>query len=154
MLEIRQANSKDIDLLATWTHALHLHEDDGNVPHHPNIKANLKKWLELEMDNKNGLFLIALEESEPIGFIFATSVVNDNGFLSNPLKGVIHLLWVNKEFRNQGVANALTEAIESCFSELSIGYIECSYTIKNQLAEKFWTRLNFRPYSVNARKLL
>lgn len=154
MLEIRQAHTKDLTLLTHWTYLLHCHEDDGVIATHPEFKSRLEEWLAAELTNSNGLFLVATIKNKPIGFIHATSIINDNGFLASPMKGMIHLLWIEPEFRQQQVAKTLTEATEACFKDLGIGYVECAFTVKNQLAESFWFKQGYLPYSTTARKVL
>lgn len=154
MVEIRQATSKDLEQLTNWTLAIHFHEDDNSIPPHPELKQRLSKWLHSELVDNNGLFLIAEVECLSVGFIYANSVINDNGFLASPIKGVIHLLWVDENYRCQKIAEKLTESIEACFKELAISYIECSFTDSNELAKLFWISQGFTPHSVTARKLL
>lgn len=154
MLEIRQAISSDLTLLAEWTYSLHCHEDDQSIATHPQFKSKLNAWLQSEFESTNGLFLVAQDQQQPIGFIYASTIINDNGFLASPMKGVIHLLWVEKEFRQKKVGERLTKSIETCFKELGVGYVECSFTAINQLAQNFWRKQNYMPYSTTARKIL
>ncbi len=153
-LILRQAKVIDIDIMTDFTLKLHQHEDDGTIEAHLNFHSNLKKWLSAELDNPNALFLIAEYEQCPIGFIGATSVINDNGFLANPLKGVIQLLWISSEYRNKHIANQLVAEVEICFKEVGIGYVECSYTNTNKLANKFWDKQGYKGNSITARKFL
>jgi len=154
IVNIRQATMEDIKLIVKWTVELHHHEDDGDLKMHPNFHANIQKWLGQELDNSNSLFLIAQANEIPIGFVFATSILNDNGFLAEPMKGVVHLLWVDKNYRKQNTAGILVEEIEKCFSSLGITYIECNYTSNNQLAQFFWDKKGYQQRSITARKVL
>lgn len=151
---IRQANPRDIDVIFQYTIALHQHEDDGEIPPHKHFTINLKKWLLSELNNLASLFLIIEDKRIPFGFIGATSIVNDNGFLESPVKGVIQLLWVDKDYRNKHAANMLLEEVEKCFRELGIQFSECSYTVSNSLAESFWTKNGYLKSSITNRKKL
>jgi ribosomal protein S18 acetylase RimI-like enzyme len=153
-VEIIQANTEDLDLITRWTTALHQHEDDGELPTHPHFSQNLKKWLELEINNNNTLFLIARIDQEPVGFIAGTSIINDNGLIAAPLKGFIQLLWIDENYRKNNIAQQLLQAIEDCFKSIGIAYIECQYTQKNQLANQFWQAQGYNKTAVVARKVI
>ena len=153
-IELRQANSDDLEIIISFTHAIHLQEDDGKIPPHRNFTTNLKSWLALELENSLSLFLIAEVETKPVGFIGATTVINDNGFLENPTKGVINLIWVNKENRRKHLAKKLVSTIENCFLENSVNLIECSFTQSNLLANKFWSNAGYEVHSLTARKII
>ena len=162
-INIRQASIDDLPLILSFTHAIHLQEDDQSIPTNPNFLSHLEKWLKQELENSLSLFLIAeiqselkksKEENITVGFIGSTTVINDNGFLINPTKGVIHLLWVEKKYRRQGISKQLVTVIESCFKENAINVIECSFTKKNTLAEHFWNDAGYQVQSLTARKIL
>ncbi|MDH5434600.1 MAG: GNAT family N-acetyltransferase [Gammaproteobacteria bacterium] len=150
----RQATKDDLSLISKWTYRLYKHEDDKQLKPHPDIKNNLSKWLSAELVNSNSLFVIAEIKGKPKGFIGAACVLNDNEFLMNPMKGVIQLLWLDKSIRHQGIASQLVKQIELCFQDLGISYVECGFTAKNQLAQNFWTRQQYLPCSITARKMI
>lgn len=151
---IRQASADDLPQVLVWTLALHQHEDDASLPMHPNFSDNLQRWLKLELENPNNLFLIAENQQQPAGFISARTVINDNGFLADPVKGVINLIWVDSQHRNQQIATQLLEQAELCLAAVGVTYIECSYTATNLLARQFWDNKNYFPAAVTARKQL
>jgi len=134
--------------------SLHQHEDDGKIPTHNNFESNLQKWLLLELENPRSLYLIIEVENIPVGFVGATSILNDNGFLGNPIKGVIQLLWIVPEYRKKRAAELLLEEVEHCFRQIGIKYVECTYTVTNQLAEYFWEKQGYKKNSVTARKII
>ncbi len=153
-VDIAQVTAEDIDLITRWTIALHQHEDDGKLKPHQHFEKNLKKWLSLEIDNNNSLFLLALIKQKPVGFIAGTSIINDNGLIAAPLKGFIQLLWVEEPFRKQKIAHSLLESIENCFLSIGIEYIECQYTKKNNLAHQFWQDKGYKANALIARKII
>ena len=153
-ITVRQAILEDLEQMTQWTLELHQHEDDGDLKMRPDFGSNLNKWLSQELTNANSLFLIAQSKGTPVGFIFANSVINDNGFLLDPLKGIVHLLWVVKDYRKQHVAAKLLDETEKCFSTININYVECNYTANNQLARKFWDKKGYIQRSITARKAL
>jgi len=154
ILDIRQATIDDLELLTQWTALLHRHEDDGVLKMHQHFLINLNKWLQAELNNSNNLFLIALSNGEPAGFIFSASVINDNGFLESTLKGIVHLLWVDESFRKLNIAATLLDEVEKCLASIGISYVECNYTANNQLAKSFWDKKHYKQSSITARKIL
>lgn len=161
---IRTANIDDLELILKFTLKLHDHENDKIVATHDRFEKNLEKWLIAELSNPQSLFLVAIvndilpsnseiDHSRTIGFVGATSIINDNGFLKDPIKGVINLLWVEEKYRKLNIAKSLIENIEECFKNIGINYFECTYTNNNQLARKFWNELGYQCHAVMARKI-
>lgn len=154
MLEIGQATTDDLDAIYNWTLQLHNHEDDSQLDVGANFEQNLKRWVEQELNNINSLYLVARYKNRPVGFIGATTVINDSGFLDIPMKGIVQLIWVDKEHRQLNIALRLLEEIENCFKSIDIKYIECTFTVNNELAKSFWGKSGFIPFSTSARKIL
>jgi ribosomal protein S18 acetylase RimI-like enzyme len=153
-LNIRECLSSDIDKITEFTLALHLHESDQQLVPHANFSDNLKKWLESELGSNNSLLLLAEKDQKAAGFVCASSVINDNGFLQQPLKGIIQLLWVEPEYRKRNIAQQLVNTVELCFKESGINYVECSFMVNNSLASHFWTQQGYIVNSVTCRKIL
>ncbi len=153
-IQTRQAIVNDLQTIVKFTLKLHQHEDDGNIASHINFKCNLTQWLTNELDDPRTLFLIAEDNREPVGFIGATTIINDNGFLANPIKGVIQLLWIEPEYRKNHLADKLVSDIEQCFKSMGIAYIECTYTASNQEAKSFWSKQAYKENSITARKFI
>ena len=154
LLDIYQASLEDLDLVCEWTLKLHQHEDDGKLVSNNNFERNIRKWLTQELSNPNSLFLIALLDKKPTGFIFSTSVINDNGFLAAPLKGVFHLIWVEPSYRKKNIAARLLDEVENCLQSIGVTYIECSYTANNHLAKTFWDNNKYIQSTITAKKIL
>ncbi|PHS19784.1 MAG: hypothetical protein COA86_03220 [Kangiella sp.] len=158
-ISFRQATADDLAQIVSFTNSIHLQEDDQSIPTNKHFLFNLEKWLKEELNNSLSLFLIAdfennFGQTNSIGFIGATTVINDNGFLENPTKGVINLLWIEKEHRKKNIAKQLVSMIEDCFKENAINVIECSFTDTNELAKKFWSNMHYKIFSVTARKII
>ena len=151
---IREASINDLDTITQYAFALHQYEDDREIAPHQGFYLNLKTWLSAELSNPRSLFLMAENGNKPIGFIGATSIINDNGFLANPIKGVIQLLWVESEYRKNHIAKKLVDEIEHCFKEIGIEYVECTYTASNWLAKSFWEKQGYKKNSITARKFI
>lgn len=153
-ITFREASLLDLDIITQYTLEIHQYEDDGAVSPHVNFLQNLKNWLSTEINNPRSLFLIAETNNTPIGFIGSTSVINDNGFLANPIKGIIQLLWVVPEYRKKHIAEKMVDEVEHCFREIGVEYVECNYTVANKIAESFWEGLEYKKNSITARKFI
>ena len=152
-LHLRQASSSDLELLLKYTLELHQYEDDGQLKSNQSFHENLLHWLTNELNNPLSLYLIAEVDKTPVGFIGATTLINDNGFLENPTKGLIQLIWIENAFRKNGIAKKLLSEIEKCFIENGIKYAEAVHTSVNPLAEKFWNQMGYRYHSSIVRKI-
>ena len=151
---VRQAEASDLLKILAYTLKLHQHEDDGQLKNNSLFEANLKRWLTNELNNPLSLFLIAESNEKAIGFIGATTVINDNGFLDDPTKGLIQLLWVEERYRKQHVAQKLLAEVENCFKHSGVNYVEANYTSTNKLAESFWGKCGYLQSSITVRKFL
>lgn len=67
--------------------------------------------------------------------------------------GLIEHCWVEKEYRMNGLATKLVEAIESWFRENSIQHIDVQYLLGNTEAEIAWEKLGYKPYRIISRKI-
>ncbi|MBV1910141.1 MAG: GNAT family N-acetyltransferase [Kangiellaceae bacterium] len=153
-MKIRQCDIKDLDIITEFTARLQKYENDGQLIYHPNFELNLKRWIEAEILSSNSLLLIAEVKGNPVGFIASSSSINDNGFLSDPIKGIVQLLWVEPHYRQQKFAKHLLENVETCFKELGINYVECSFTEKNKEVGSFWQANGYFSVAHTARKIL
>lgn len=153
-MNIRQCIYEDLDTIVRFTLKLHLHEQDNELLPHPKFESNIKRWITTELNNTNSLLLIAQDNQQPTAFIAATSIINDNGFLAEPIKGIIQLLWVEEPFRHLKIAENLLAQVEACFIESGIKYVECNYTASNGLAKSFWDKSGYHQISSTCRKLL
>lgn len=151
-LSIVQAVKRDLELIFQWTLKLHKHEDNGYLEMNLDFYNNLKQWINQELTNPNSLYLIAHLDQSPAGFIAATTVINDNGFLASPMKGVVNLLWVEQQYREKNIAQTLLKKVESCFKDIGINHIECHYTVGNNLAKGFWAKSGYHEQSTSAIK--
>jgi ribosomal protein S18 acetylase RimI-like enzyme len=152
-LLIRQAIKKDLKDLLHFSHAIHQHEDEQLLTMHPHFLERLKTWLLDMLNNPLALFLIAEYNKSTIGFIGGITHINDNGFLVEPSKGVIHLLWVEKNYRRHHIGQKLLMNMEACFKELGINITECSFTHQNKEAIVFWNKMGYNQHSITAIKV-
>jgi ribosomal protein S18 acetylase RimI-like enzyme len=153
-LNIRECSQQDLDIVTNYTLSLHQHENEKGIQAHPNLKTNIRKWLQSEIDSTNSLILIAETDGNPIGFVCATTTINDNGFIAQPLKGIIQLLWVEEPNRQKKVAEKLIATIELCLQEAGVSYVECTYVDGNLSAKHFWRNQGYQVTSLTCRKFL
>ncbi len=154
ILSIRQAESDDLEQLHQWSLQLHQHEQPQILTPHSEFETRLKHWLENDLNSENSLTLIGELNSVAVGFILGSIEMMPSGFTEQAIKGWIKLLWVDPEYRKQGVAKQLVSAIESCFKECHVHYVECHYTANNQLAQHYWQSVGYTPTTVTAGKIL
>lgn len=153
-MNIRECTPDDLDTVTQYTLALHYHENETGIQPHPDLTDNLKRWLEAEIFSNNSLILIAEIDNKPIGFICAATVINDNGLIAQPLKGVIQLLWIEPVYRKKKAAEELVKMVEICLQETGVTYVECSFVEGNSMAKNFWGNQGYQVSSMTCRKFL
>lgn len=63
-------------------------------------------------------------------------------------------IWVEEEFRGEGVATELIEAFEREAKELGAVYVEISVDLRNEPALHLWDRAGYAPYQEKRKKEL
>lgn len=153
-LSIRQADANDLERLHQWSLKLHQHEQPQLLEAHAEFGSRLKQWLKNDLTNENSLALIGEVNSTPIGFVSGSIEAMPSGFTNQAIKGWIKLLWVEPDYRKSGFADQLVKAIESCFKECNVEYVECHFTSNNHLAEHYWKSAGYSPTTITAGKII
>ena len=158
MPHFRTATEADLDLLLKWTQALMTHEaiaDDLELALVDDIEQQLTNWLSGLLAAESALFIIAEDENGVgMGCILGLVELTSNPFTVHTTYGVIQMVWVDKEYRQAGLASQLLEYMEATFKELNIHYMEITYSEGNQEAEVFWEKQGYRKVSQRSRKYL
>ena len=152
----KEASTADKELLLKWTKELMAHEsvdEDLELPLVDNIDEKLEQWLENLLIDPNCLLIIASDKRlRPAGLIIAAVQAMPNDFTPLEAHGLIQMVWVDPEFRQQGLAKELVLTLEKTFEEMGIPYCEIQYSSVNVEAAIFWKKLGYQVVSYNARK--
>lgn len=155
-MKIRKATKKDIPkVLELAKDFIIEHRKISKLKEAPPIKETLnvkKKILQKDIRQNNGVILIAKEDSEFIGYIFAIK-----GFLhdrSAKTKVYVSDLFVKKELRKKRIANKLIiELFKWCKKE-KVNEVFLDIDSHNKKAKKLYDTLKFKARSIKMSKKL
>ena len=151
-MNIRPAQTLDIPILVNFWQSI-----DGITPHRPfggdsDDKPNhAEKVLRHTISSENAIVLVASSpECEIIGTI--SGHVFDKPGVNLAKVGVIYSLWVDEEYRCQGVGQQLLTDLESALAEKSAKAFQVGWDTGNTTAELWWQKRGYAPYETIASK--
>ena len=110
-MEIRKANNNDLEQLIQ----LMIEFKDGLTDFEPEdlkvfrrkIKSIdlIKKSVKEEIDNPNGLFLVAEDENKLVGFAVGTTRENIHLVYDTVKSGMLNHIWITNNYRGRGLAS-------------------------------------------------
>ncbi|WP_435235277.1 GNAT family N-acetyltransferase [Psychromonas sp. PT13] len=136
-MQIREAKLQDLDSLSTLFHTYrHLSVSLNGV----STVQESKNWLEERLKNNEAAFLIAIKNSDMLGF--ATLY---QGFSSISLKKywVLNDLYVLDSARGLGIGSKLLGAVDSYVISTNAKGVELETSIDNVSAQNLYERLGY-----------
>ena len=124
--------------------ALHESWDPAKYGYLPNPSQRYSKWMAARAADPRSVFLVAEREGRLVGFIVAT-VEKEIPIYRLDEFGFIHDLWVEPEYRNEGVARQMTMLLIERFREIGVKQIRCDTAAQNEMARKLFASCGFRP---------
>jgi len=92
-----------------------------------------------------GYTLVAVSEGGIAGYLHLE--VRENPMLAAKRIGVITELYVHPSWRGRGVASTLVEEAQQLLEKEGVPHIAAEFPTKNYVAERFYTKKKFRPYT-------
>lgn len=144
-LTIREMEPRDIDAIATMHIALYdemklLDDNSPFLTHSHNEVTNL--YLKF-LRNKNMKLLVALINLQIVGM--AVSSIQYHISERPALTANIDFVWVEKQFRRQGVGTGLVSKTISLLNKAGVLSITVAHLVKNQIGAAFWQKIGFAP---------
>jgi ribosomal protein S18 acetylase RimI-like enzyme len=152
-MNIRPATEADVpevlpmvDKLA----ALHERWDAAKYPYLPNVGEMYRAWLRSRVRDPRGVFLVAdrerLVQDLPFlaGFLVGT-VEREIPIYRTKEFGFIHDVWVEEDYRNEGIGRQMTMLAIEKFREIGVRQIRLDTATPNEIARTMFTSLGFRP---------
>ncbi len=104
----------------------------------------IKNSVEKKITNEKGLFLIAYEKDEIIGFI--NGILREfNHLIYEPfIYGEIAQIWVKEEFRKNGISSALRDELFEWFKTNNCKYVKLE-VLDNNPALRIYEKWGFEP---------
>ena len=148
-MEIRAARAEDVPAVLPMVEKLcRLHEswDAAKYSFLPNIGQMYDSWLRERASHRRSVFLVA-EASAPtkiVGFLIG-SVEREIPIYHLKEYGFLHDLWVEPEYRNEGVARQMVMLAVEKFKEIGVEQIRLDTAAKNEAARRLFEACGFRP---------
>jgi len=86
------------------------------------IRESVKK----EIKNKKGLFLVAEDKNNLVGFVFGTLQENNHMVFKTVKYGMLSHLWVKENYRGKGLATQFKKTLSVWFKKNNCKYIKLS----------------------------
>jgi len=128
--------------------ALHETWDPQRYDYRPNFEQMYDRWLRARSADDRAVFLVA--EREPgkiIGFVIAT-IEGTIPVYRLSETGYIHDMWVDPEYRNEGVARQMTMLAIKKFREKGVKQIRLETANANDAARALFSSCGFRVSSI------
>jgi len=143
---IRPATSADVpDVFPMVANICALHEswDAAKYGFLPQPEKRYERWLTRLADQERSVFLVAENQGQLVAFVAAT-VEQEIPIYRTKEFGFIHDIWVEPEYRQQGIARQLVEiTIERC-RQMGVAQIRLDTAAINKAARKFFKSCGFR----------
>lgn len=114
-------------------------------------KETIRKAILKDIRKKNGLFLVAEENSKLLGYIFGTIGPLKKEVFDTPLTGELEDIVVSKKYRGKGIATKLWRELQKYFKKQNCKFYQLSVGAKNP-AKKIYEKWGFEDVLVKMRQ--
>jgi ribosomal protein S18 acetylase RimI-like enzyme len=146
-MEIRPATAADVPgvlPMVAKTCALHEKWDPAKYSFLPHPEQRYSRWLTARADDPRSVFLVAVREDRPIAFLIA-AIEDEIPIYRLRQFGFIHDLWVEEEYRHEGIARQMVMLAVERFKSIGVPQIRLDTAAPNDVARKLFTACGFRP---------
>jgi ribosomal protein S18 acetylase RimI-like enzyme len=155
-MTIRPATVADVPAVLPMVYklaTLHEHWDPARYDYKPNTAEMYRRWLAARAEDPQSVFLVAdhdrLLSDVPflVGFLVGT--------IEKPIPiyridrfGFIHDLWVEEDYRHEGLGRQMTMLAMEQFRDLGVKQVRLETAAANEPARKLFASCGFRTASV------
>jgi len=108
------------------------------------IEEMYRGWLTARASDPRAVFLVADREGRgPVGFLIGT-VEREIPIYRLKEYGFIHDLWVEEEYRHEGVARQMVMRAVERFGEIGVAQVRLDTAAANEAARRLFERCGFR----------
>lgn len=143
---IRSATPEDVPVvlpLVAKICALHQAWDTAKYGFIPNPEQRYQTWLTKLANQERSVFLVAADANKLVGFIVAT-VLAEIPIYQLKEFAMIHDLWVEPEYRQQGIAKQMVLLTVDKFEQMGIKQVRLDTVAANEAARRLFTACGFR----------
>jgi ribosomal protein S18 acetylase RimI-like enzyme len=149
-MTIRPATAHDVPAVLPMVEkivALHAEWDVARYAPLENAAEMYRNWLAARATDAKSAFIVAQREEKLVGFLVAT-VEREIAIYRLGEYAFIHDLWVDPEYRNEGVARQMVMAAIERFAQLGIRQIRLETAAENDIARALFAQCGFRVATV------
>lgn len=150
-MNLRPATADDVPAVLPMVAkicALHEQWDAAKYPFIPCPEQKYQHWLRQRAADPRSVFLVAERDAgHLVGFLVAT-VEAEIPIYRVESFGFIHDLWVEPEYRHEGLGRQLTMLAIERFREMGVSQIRLDTAIANDSARALFASCGFRPSTI------
>jgi ribosomal protein S18 acetylase RimI-like enzyme len=151
-MNVRSAKAEDVPLVLPMVAAdcaFHEKLDPAKYGFRPDAAGMYEAWLRAQASDPKSVFLVADatvagEPAKLAGFLIGT-VVKELPIYRLTEFGFIHDVWVENEYRHEGVARQMTTLAVERFREIGVLQIRLDIVRANDAAHGLFAACGFRP---------
>jgi ribosomal protein S18 acetylase RimI-like enzyme len=147
LMQIRPATALDVPAVLPMVRkicALHKAWDKAKYDFKPEPERRYERWLIARADDRRSVFLVADENGKLFSFLIGT-VEQEIPIYNLTEFGFIHDLWVEEDYRHEGIGRQLTMAAIEKFAAIGVKQIRLDTAAANDAARELFAACGFRP---------
>ena len=149
-MDVRPATVDDVPQvlpMVTKIAAMHQQMDPAKYNYLDNVAGRYDGWLRGRADDPRSVFLVADAGERLAGFLIGTTE-HEIPIYHLEEYGFIHDLWVEEDYRHEGLARQLVTLALERFKAAGVQQIRCDTASANTVARSLFERCGFRPSTV------
>jgi len=150
-MQLRPATPEDVPAvlpMVAQLAALHEQWDPQRYDYRPDVLEMYRRWLTARAEDRRSVFLVA--EREPgklVGFLIGTIEATIPIYRLRET-GYIHDIWIDPEYRNEGLGRQLTMLAIEKFRQLGMKQVRLETATANEAARAMFKSCGFRVSSI------
>ncbi|MFH7025164.1 MAG: GNAT family N-acetyltransferase [Heteroscytonema crispum UTEX LB 1556] len=145
-MQIRPATPKDVPAVLPMVAkicALHESWDSAKYGFLPHLEQRYEAWLKRLVNQERNVFLVAEEERQLVAFLVAT-IEQEIPIYRLQEYAFIHDIWVEPEYRQNGVARQIVMQAVEKFTQMGVKQIRLDTAAINEAARRLFASCGFR----------
>jgi ribosomal protein S18 acetylase RimI-like enzyme len=146
-MEVRPAAPADVPAVVPMVAkicAFHEAWDPAKYSFLPGTPERYRHWLTTRAGDERSVFLVADANPKLVGFLIGT-VENEIPIYRLKQYGFIHDLWVDEDYRHEGVGRQLVMMAVERFKAMGMEQVRLDTAFPNDVARKLFASCGFRP---------
>jgi ribosomal protein S18 acetylase RimI-like enzyme len=146
-MEVRPATPQDVPSVLPMVRkiaSMHEHLDSAKYTFRADPGEMYRNWLRQRATDPRSVFLVAeTDDAKRVAFLIGT-VEDEIPIYRVEEIGFIHDLWVEEDYRHEGVARQLVMRAVERFGEIGVSQIRLDTAAANEAARRLFERCGFR----------